>query len=362
LVLGVTLQELLAYSLPYFGYHSLFIKWFDRAVLEAIHPRREGMCVPVFVALFSLIVLASDLFLIQSGRRCVLIAVIIMVILFMLPGGGPSVDDNIRSGQAQHDSTVHEKPSNNNYADNTDDNMDVTDIEAEMDVVREDLEQAQQQELAKTKSALSAAIDVTSSYVKSAFSKLLAKTDISEEEIQQMVAEVESKLEQETIEKLEEDAEEMVETYEDNIEQEAFDESDSGVAVDEIRIDIEANEETAIREMNQQLEKEAEAMKKMMRKKAEEFEIEILEKRLEEKLHKKIKLVVLDDEIADVEHMLDGLSVLKGERDPTSSSYGKAPVDSPPDDDGVAGSDDTVGGEPPSNDDDNTSTNDDDAN
>lgn len=283
-----------------------------------------------------------------------------MVILFMLPGGGPSVDDNVRSGQAQHDSTGKETPNNYDYnnADNTDDNSnDVADIEAELDIVRDDLEQAEQQELEKNKSMLTAAIEVTGSYVRSAFSKLLSGTDISQAEIEQMVEEVESKLEEATIEQLKEESDAIVTTLEDSIESEAFDESDSGLAVEDIRSDMEENEEMAIREMNELINKKAEIMKQMMRKKAEEFEIEILEKRLEEKLHKKVKLVVLDEELTDIDHMLDGLTTLSG-----GSGSGSVPVAAASYDNGGFSSKNNDDEATTTNDDDTTRTNDDDAN
>ena len=291
----------------------------------------------------------------------------------MLPGGGPSVDDNLRSGQAQqHDTkennnvpTTNTKNSNYDYdgEDNTDDNNEVADIEEELDIVHEDLKQAQQQELETNKSALAAAIEVTGSYVRSAFSKLLAKTDITEAEIEQMVEEVENKLEKETIEELKEESEAIVATLEDQIEEEAFDESDSGVAMEDIRTDMEENEEMAIREMKAQIDKKADEMKKMMRKKAEEFEIEILEKRLEEKLHKKVKLVVLDDELTDVDHILEGLSILKGgsgSDDLGKSSYGSVPA--PQGGSSTSGDNDDDKAGTTSKDDDTTASNDDDAN
>lgn len=292
-----------------------------------------------------------------------------MVILFMLPGGGPNVDDNVRSGQAQHDSTakvvaVLPKNSNNNYADNTDDNNnDAADLDSEIEIAREDIEEAERKELEKNKSSLTAAIEVTGSYVRSAFSKLLGNTDITQAEIEQMVEEVETKLEEATIGQLEEDANEIAATLEDDIEGEAYDESDSGLTVDEIRSDIMENEEAAIREMNRQIDEKAEKMKQMMRQKAQEFEIEILEKRLEEKFHKKVKLVIIDEDLADVDHILDGLSTLNGDSDTGSyqgagSSHGSV---SPP---GSSSSSADAGSNSNDDDDDdddnNTGTNDDD--
>lgn len=297
-----------------------------------------------------------------------MIVVIIMVVLFMMPAGEPSVDDNLRSGQAQHDSTavVAPKPNtnsnnnnnnnNNNYADNSnsnndeeddDDEINAEEIGTEIDTAREDIEDAVRQDLEKNKSALNAVIQVTGDYVRAAFLKLLGNTDITDAEIDEMVEQVENKLEEETIGQLENDAEEIAITLEEKIEDEAYDESGLGLDVEAIRSDIMANEEFGIRDMNRQIDEKAEKMKQMMREKAQELEIEILEKRLEEKLHKKVRLVVYDEELTDVDHILDGLSTLNGDGDNgggSSSASGSV----------IAGNDSS------NNDDGGSSTNDDD--
>lgn len=288
-----------------------------------------------------------------------------------MPASGPKPDENLRSGQAKHDSTAKVVPKTNtntyNNAANDDDEANADQIEEEIEIVRGDIEEAERQELEKNKSALAAAIEVTGFYVRSAFDKLLGNADISAAEIDQMVEEVESKLEEATIGELEKEADEIAQTLEDNIEGEAFNGNDQGLTVEEIRSDIIDNEEVAIREMNQQIEEKAERMKQMMQQKAQEFEIEILEKRLEEKLNKKVKVIIVDEELSFADKILDGL--FTGANDQDVSSGGSAPV--------VGGSDDMRSGsndasndetqsnsaddaDSNSNDDDDTGTTDDD--
>jgi len=247
-------------------------------------------------------------------------AFLVFIFMAMPSGRAPDLDDNLRSGQAQHaatNSVAASKPATTKYnnknsvGNNNDDDQDGEEITAELTNAHDEIEKAEVEELEKEKSVLDGAIQTAGDFVQIGLTKLLGDTDTTEEEIKEMVKEVENKLTEEVNEELESTAEKLIKQAEARVDDTVANDEDNGYGMETIRDDMVQTEERVIYNAKSQLDETADRMRKQMLKKAQELEKEILEKRLSERLGKQVKLIILDDEVQDVDHLLDGLTTLK---------------------------------------------------
>jgi hypothetical protein len=247
-----------------------------------------------------------------------------------MPSGGSSLDDNLRSGQAQQVATMGGDTASNpttngssNTAKNDYSEDDEDEVADEVDNAIEEIDTAEKIELAKGQTALGSAILTAGDYVRGGLNKWFGTVSgVTEEEIEEMVKEVEDRLTVETTQVLVEEAETYAQDAENKVAELAEDEQDAGLALEDIRGDVIQSENEAISNVKARIEARAEDMRKHMREKAQQVEMEMLEKRLSEKLGKTVKLVVIDDEIAGVDELLDGLTMLGGNDNPGDSTGG----------------------------------------
>ena len=237
-------------------------------------------------------------------------AILILAITILVPSGTGTVDDNLRSGQAQHTTSAISKPSSNDdqYASEA-----TEELRSTINDAVDDIKSAEEEEIAKEQSTLNAAIATAGDFVRFGLKKLLGgDSNVSETEIDNMVKEVEERLTEDTTKELRSKADEFVTEEEDRIDDNTTAEEAAGVPVTSIEEDVYEQEEAAIDNVKTEIDETAEQMRKAMREKAQEAEKQILEERLSVKLGKKVKLMIVDDEISGVDDLLKDLSVLKG--------------------------------------------------
>ena len=243
--------------------------------------------------------------------RCCSISIILIVILYMIPAPQNVNNDNLRSGQASSETSNYV-----NHPD-TDDHIDSIEIAQ----AHQDIEAEEQDMLATTQKYLSYAVSTAGVYVKMGMNQLLGNAqDLTPQDIEEMAQEVQQQLQTETNQQLQAEADRLVESEEEKLDEQVQEDEDELMPADEIRQDLAEQEDLAVAHVRQEMDRKAEAIAKQLEKRAQEIEIEILEKRLEEKLGHKVKVVVMEDEIQSVEGLLEGLPNLGG----------KAPEDTPP--------------------------------
>jgi hypothetical protein len=122
-------------------------------------------------------------------------------------------------------------------------------------------------------------------------------------EIESIAEEVENELEDNANEELEEDAEEIIEEE-----------------ITDTDMDTELEVEEATEEVRMKIHNSAKRIEDHLKKKTAEIEKHILEERLSTKLGKTVKLVIVEDEVEDVDHLLDGLHALTNSEATTSGT------------------------------------------
>jgi hypothetical protein len=240
---------------------------------------------------------------------------LIVAIVILFPSGGPSIDDNLRSGQAHEHTTaiaIPESIKNNDGQYRSETTEEVRDtIDSAVSEIREE----EEKEILKSENTLSAAISTAGQYVRIGLKKLLGSNSVmSEDDINDMVQAVEERLTDEVANELRQKANVIATTEEDNINDNATADNEAGIDVTTIEDSVHENEEAAIEAIRSELGSTADQLQKALRVKAQEAEKQILEDRLSARLGKKVKLTIMDDEIDGVEELLAGLPELKGEK------------------------------------------------
>ena len=238
----------------------------------------------------------------------------------MIPNNSKSKaiqNDNLRSGQASQ--------STPGGSDGTESNPAVDafyEVASEVSNAHADIEDTEEDYLTTTQKVLGAAISVTGDFLKTGLTKLLGTApDVTEEDIQGMGNDVEDKLKEEANNELSSTAGRLVDEEEQKVDERVDeDEQEGDMTVEDIKQDVEDGEESAISAVKGGIDAKAEELEKKMMKRAQEIEIEILEKRLTEKLGKPVRLVVGEDnEIEGIDDLFSGLTNLGGKPDPNSN-------------------------------------------
>jgi hypothetical protein len=147
-------------------------------------------------------------------------------------------------------------------------------------------------------------------------------SNMSDEELEEIAKEVESKLADsvDTLNsELKEDAQGFLQDEVNQIENNVDTEQEEGVSYGTIENDVMASDQAAVIRVRDEISDEATAMRASLRGRAAEFEKEVLEERLSERLGKKIKLVVVDDEIQGIDELFNGLPSFGGS--PANGGY-----------------------------------------
>lgn len=251
------------------------------------------------------------------ARLCASLAISAFVVIFLSAGGSGKADtDNLRSGQAHHavDSVVVPAYSSSGYDSEKDavsEMMVDQELQEAVEEVEDDIKEAEAQELRKEDTVLEAKASELGNSLRLRLGGLFSKT-LTFDEMNAVATEVEHELTTEVENELRDKADEIAERDIGNIEDLIDAEEEAGVDPDEIEEDMYNQESFALKELRTDIDQAADHLKENMKVRAAEIEKEILELRLSAKLGRKIKLVIVDDEVQGLE-------------DPRTSGYASQP-------------------------------------
>jgi hypothetical protein len=137
-------------------------------------------------------------------------------------------------------------------------------------------------------------------------------SNVSDEELEEMAKEVEDKLTETVTSELKEDAQEFLEDEVNKIDNNVDNEEAEGQDYRTIENDVMDQEQDSVIHVREEISDAAIDMKTGLRGRAAEIEKQILEERLSLRLGKKVKLVVVGDEIEGVDDLFNGLPSLGG--------------------------------------------------
>jgi hypothetical protein len=135
---------------------------------------------------------------------------------------------------------------------------------------------------------------------------------VSDEELEEMAKEVEDKLTETITSELKEDAQEFLEDEVNKIENNVDNEEAEGNDYRTIENDVMDQEQDSVINVREEISNAAVDMKTGLRGRAAEIEKQILEERLSLRLGKKVKLVIVGDEVEGVDDLFNGLPSLGG--------------------------------------------------
>jgi hypothetical protein len=137
-------------------------------------------------------------------------------------------------------------------------------------------------------------------------------SNVSDEELEEIAKEVQDKLTETVTSELKEDAQEFLQDEVNKIDSNVDNEEAGGKDYATIENDVMDQEQDAVMHVREEISNAAVDLKTGLRGRAAEIEKQILEERLSLKLGKKVKLVIVDDEIEGVNDLFNGLPSLGG--------------------------------------------------
>lgn len=237
------------------------------------------------------------------------VAIAAFIVFFLSSGGNKTVnDDNLRSGQAHHDTSitapVAPAPSETTVSSTTEyttkGNIDPLVEEENLDQTVEEVESgiqdAEEEEIRKEESMLSSAVDGMSNLLRIRMGKRFGNT-LSTAEVEEVATEVEERLQDEVSNGLRNEADAIVQREIDGIERTVELGEEAGYSGQEIEQKVYAQEGMAVDTLIEDIDVAAGRVKDTMETRAAEIEKQILELRLTAKLGKQVKLVIVDDEV-----------------------------------------------------------------
>ena len=240
------------------------------------------------------------------ARLCASLAICGFVVIFLSAGGSGKADtDNLRSGQAHHavDSVAVPAFSSSGYDSEKDaasEMMVDQELQEAVEEVEDEIQEAEAQELRKEDTVLEAKASELGNSLRLRLGGLFSKT-LTFDEMNAVATEVEHELTTEVENELRDKADEIAERDIANIEDLIDAEEEAGIDPDEIEEDMYNQESFALKELRTDIDQAADHLKENMKVRAAEIEKEILELRLSAKLGRKIKLVIVDDEVQGLE-------------------------------------------------------------
>ena len=209
-------------------------------------------------------------------------------------------------------------------------------IETSIDNAKADIVTAETDELEKEQSMLDTVASGLGNSFRISIGRLFGGA-LSNEEVEKVTEEVEGKLQEETHNMLRTQAQQSVDREFDRVAEIAQEDELSGYGAEEIQTDLYEQELQGANAIRDDIDSAADNAKTMMKKRAAEIEKEILEERLSQKMGKRVKVVIVDDEVKgienDVNNLLQGLNTLApppqggyGMPPQQQSPYGAAPV------------------------------------
>lgn len=261
-------------------------------------------------------------------------AVFVVFFLFSGGDGSSSNNDNLRSGQAHHSTVAKEPispmettgdpaemydPSDPHASSST---LTATETEGvvvieenlqeAMDEVTEDIKEAEEAQIQEKEQMIEKSSSGIANILRIGMGKLFGST-LTNAEVDQVAGLVEGQLVTEATEMLRHQADDITNREIDNLEGMVNDEEEAGVGTNEIEEDVYEQEPGAVGAIKVDIDAAAISVNDKLKARATEIEKAILEERLSAKLGKRVKLVIVDDEIAGVEgsdELFHGLNTL----------------------------------------------------
>lgn len=262
--------------------------------------------------------------------------VALLVGLVMGSTGDGSNSISLRSpGQAQHDSNgmitgAIENEANSPWSSSSSSTPGSDPVGDALEEIDSELIEAEGEELSKVETEIDndimSAVDSVRNKVSSFLDGKTIGTDssatplLSAEEIEEMTEYMAEELEVEASEAIEIEASEIVDEAMEFVEEEVDIEEAEGINKEEIARDIYNQEPEEVAAVHTRIHQVGEHIHGSLRQQALEIEKQILEQRLSEKLGKQVKLMIVEDEIADIDGLLDGLTTLVGPTTTTTTS------------------------------------------
>ena len=237
--------------------------------------------------------------------------------MFLSAGGNGKADtDNLRSGQAHHavDSVAAPSFPSSGYDSENDAAAEMAvdqELQEAVDEAVDDIKEVETEELRKEDVVLEEKASELGNSMRLRLGSLFGKS-LTIDEMNAVATEVENELTTEVEKELRDRADQIAEKDITNIEDLVDAEEEAGVDPDEIEEDMYSQESFALKELRSDIDQAADHLKERMKVRAAEIEKEILELRLSSKLGRKIKLVIVDDEV-------------QGWEDPSNSGYAPQP-------------------------------------
>lgn len=257
--------------------------------------------------------------------------VVALVVVLVMESAGDGSNSSLRSssGQAQHGSDGMITGAIQNEANSPWSSSSTTSSTPGSDLVGDALEEmdselieAEEEELSKVETDIDNDIMSAADSVRNKVSSFLnGKTTgtgssaaplLSAQEIEEITEYMAEELEVEASEAIEIEASEIVDEAMEFVEEEVDIEEAEGISEAEIARDIYNQEPEEVAAVHTRIHQVGEQLQGSLRQQALEIEKQILEQRLSEKLGKQVKLMIVEDEIADIDGLLDGLTTLVG--------------------------------------------------
>jgi 16S rRNA A1518/A1519 N6-dimethyltransferase RsmA/KsgA/DIM1 with predicted DNA glycosylase/AP lyase activity len=248
-------------------------------------------------------------------------AILAFLVIFLLSGGSnDSGGDNLRTGQAQaHESVVQkENPIPTVYSSSV--ALDEETITEAEEQAHDEIEEAVSEQLVVEEKKVETAVNGVGNWIRIGIGRLVG-SKLSTSEVEDVASEVETQLQEALSQSLKEKAEEIegreVEKLDGIVEQE----ENAGYSANEIAQDIIEIAESSENAINREIASATDSLTSTLKKRAAEIEQAILEERLSQKLGKRVKLVIVEDEV-QIEDLFEGLNNLA----PSGSNSYAAPM------------------------------------
>ena len=231
------------------------------------------------------------------------------IVVFLSAGGNGKADnDYLRSGQAHHavDSAgvAPLQPSTSHgYVSETDAASEIKAdqvIREALDEASADIKEVESQELRKEDAVLETEASELGNSIRLHMGGTFGQT-LTFAEMSSVATQVEHELTAEVEHELHDQADQFANRDIQNIENMVEAEEEAGTDADEIEDDLYSEEASTVQELRDDIDQAADYLKDNMKKRAAEIEKQILEAQLSAKLGKKVKLVIVDDEVQAVD-------------------------------------------------------------
>jgi hypothetical protein len=223
----------------------------------------------------------------------------------------------LRSGQAHHDTDAKETVATETSLaavpaapEGTDVViLDEENLQETVDEATEDIKEAEKAQLQDEEAMLESATSKVTNMIRIRMGNLFGKT-LTSDEVEQVATQVEGELMTEANKMLRTRADSITSREIDNLEGLVEDEEQAGYETEEIEGDVYEQELGAVDTVKEDIDAAAITVKDSLKSRAAAIEKAILEERLSAKLGKRVKLVIMDDEVQGVDELFEGLTTM----------------------------------------------------